>query len=302
MSTIKTVLSLTALVCSVGVNACTSVGFSGTSAEGGGTLIAKNRDAPFTGYQRLSVFHPKGKYAYVALMYGNDEHTKVYPYISAGTNEAGLTVVVNDASSNLPDDPNAVETRIMRKILMQYDSVAAVQKDAAKLFGQNDPALYLLSDGKQVANFQAGYDNRYAGRVTAHGTVWNTNYYHLKSVLVDNKMIPDSTKARTAVLKEWLKIKPESVSVGDITRLLASHYNGPLKSISRQYTVAKYMVRHEPDRAPVLMVKETIPTQPYNAYSITLDEKFFQSTHEGPLDNDGRFGLLGSLNRTKTNS
>lgn len=166
------------------------------------------------------------------------------------------------------------------------------------LFGADNPALYLVRDGTTVANFEGGYQHKYGKNVTNNGTVWNTNYYHLAAVSKDDVSISLSTKKRTEVLKNWLKTRPDKMRMGDVIRLLASHYNGPFNSINRELTVAKYMVRDTTGQASYLYVKETIPAQKYNAYHIKLSPGFFKNTPVGPLDNS-QYGLLGSINQQK---
>ena len=293
MNNIRLYLLIVGLTLPLFSKACTSVGFAGDSVLGGGTILAKNRDASFMGYERLEVFHPKGGYRYIALVYGKDG--KTYPYVAAGTNEAGLTVMNNDASSQLPPNENNIETQTTKYILTHYSTVAQVKKNAKTLFGKNKPALYLMSDATTVANFQAGYGHKYGEQVTTNGTVWDTNFFYLRAVAKDNVSIPHSTKMRTSVLKAWLKTKPEKIQLGDITRLFASHYHGPFNSIDREFSVAQFFVRREKGQRPYLYVKETIPTQKYNVYHINLTSAFFKKTPVGPL-NDHKYGLLGSIN------
>ena len=293
MNNIRLFLFVIGLVLPLYSNACTSVGFAGDSVLGAGTIIAKNRDAHLNGYERLEIFHPKGGHRYIALVYGDTE--KEYPYVSAGTNDAGLTVISNDVDSNLPPDENAIQTDTTKYILTHYATVNQVRMHAGKLFGANNPSLYLVSDATTIANFQAGYEHKYGVYVTTNDTVWNTNFYHLKSVSKYNVSIPHSTKKRTEVLKAWLKTKPEKIQMGDITRLFASHYNGPFYSIDRVLSIAQYIVRIPRGQAPYLYVKETNPTQKFNVYNINLNADFFKQTPVGPLD-DRKYGLLGSIN------
>ena len=280
--------------------ACTTIGFAGSYLADGGTLIAKNRDAPIKGYQRLALFKPEGKHRYIALTYGSDQSADEYPYVASGTNEKGLTVLVNDPASHYPKgrSENAIETAIVRKILESYASVADVRKDARQLFGHNNPALYIVADATRVANFEAGYEGKYSERVESNGYVWALNEYHLPLTEADNRVITQDVKSRYETLKQWLAEHTGDVRTGDAFRLLASTYHGAFNSISREITVAQYAVVTSNGQPPQLRVKLTIPTQPYNQYSIPLTSEFFKETAAGPLDNSV-YGLLGSINMQK---
>ena len=81
-----------ALVCfpiSQSSEACTLWGATGRAVEGGGTLIAKNRDWTPDHRQELTVMQEAGKYGFLALKaVGGAE-----PGIKAGVNERGLVIV-----------------------------------------------------------------------------------------------------------------------------------------------------------------------------------------------------------------
>ena len=279
------------------VHACTTVGFAGDALRDGGTLIAKNRDAPIKAYQRLTIFHPKGKNRYIGLAYSDDKKAQLYPYLAAGTNEHGLTVLVNDPASHYPKgrNENQIETVTLRTILENYTSVQQVREHAKELFGQNNPALYILSDKGEVANFEAGYKHAYGERVTDNGHVWALNLYHLTMTKDDNVAITEDIKTRYKTLSRWLPEHTRDVVPGDVSRLLASAYHGPFNSIEREVTVAQYMVHIPGKQSPQLRVKLTNPTQPYNIFQISLTPEFFSITPAGPLD-ERTYGLLGTIN------
>ncbi len=289
-------LSLTA----VDSSACTSIGFAGDYLRDGGTIVAKNRDAPIQGYQRLAMFRPDGKHPYIALTYGSKADVATYPYIAGGTNARGLTVLVNDPASHYPKgrSENAIETAAVKTILENYASVAEVQKDAKKLFGQNNPALYIVGDATQVANFEAGYDDKYSARLKSNGYVWALNEYHLPLTEADNRNITQDVKSRYETLTAWLAAHTADVRLGDALRLLASSYHDEFNSINREVTVAQYAVETPKGQPPLLHAKLTIPTQPYNQYRIQLTPEFFAKTPAGAID-DSVYGLLGSINLKK---
>jgi hypothetical protein len=296
-TTLSLVISLTG-----NVQACTAVAFAGNKVINGGTVLAKNRDAGITGYERLSVFHPKNKIPYIALTYGNKKTTAPYPYVDAGTNADGLSVTVNDPGSHYPAhrNENKIETTTIRQILANYKSIAAVAKGAKQLFAQNDPALYTLSDHNQVASFEAGYHHQYGKKIVNNGHVWNTNYYHLTPVNNDNVYIQATDLRRAHTLKTWLAKNHQAIQLGDLTRILASHNHGRFGSIGRELTVAKYFVRTaaKQNSPSHVMVVLSIPTQKFNIYHLTIDKQFFKENPSGPI-NDKKYGLLGANNQSK---
>lgn len=300
----KILLILTSLLLFINTHswACTSVGFAGDSVKGGGTILAKNRDAPINAYERLAIFKPKNKYAYVALTYGSDDQESTYPYIAGGTNEKGLTVLVNDPASHYPKHGNVdeIETRTVRNLLENYATIKDIKAHAQDIFGEDDPALYVISDHNQVANFEAGYDHKYGEVIKNNGYVWNTNYYHIGNVNNQNLVITKDVKLRSETLNDWFKTMPKQVQLGDITRLLSSHYHGEFDSIDREVTVAQYFTVTPKEGAPKLYIKLTIPTQNYNIYNFTANQAFFNDNPAGPLDNK-KYGLLGSINEKKVN-
>ncbi|WP_150466436.1 carcinine hydrolase/isopenicillin-N N-acyltransferase family protein [Francisella sp. SYW-9] len=278
--------------------ACTTMGFAGNIVKGGGTLIFKNRDAEIIGKERLEIFKFKQGNDFLALTYNTDSTVKGYPYIAGGTNSKGLTVLVNDPASHAPAAKNVdqIETTTVQNLLRNYSTVAEIEKNKAKIFSKNDPALYTVSDHKQVASFEEGYRGKYGYKVTDNGYVWNTNYYHLKGVNKQNEESITDITDRTNTLKEWLANMPKKVQLGDLTRLSASHYNGEYNSINRQFTVAKYFAVSPPNSKDThLYIRFTIPTQKFNSYHLTINDEFFKNNPAGPLDNN-KYGLLGSMN------
>jgi len=280
--------------------ACTTIGFAGSYLLDGGTFVAKNRDAPIQGYQRLALRKPVGKHAYIVLAYGNDQSAATFPYVAGGTNEQGLTVLVNDPASHYPSgrNENAIETATVTRVLENYATVDAVRQDARELFGDNNPALFIVADAKKVANFEAGYDGKFSVKIESNGSVWALNQYHLPLTEADNKVITQDVKSRYQTLSTWLDAHQHRVVPGDAYRLLASHYHDEFNSISRSVTVAQYAVLTRAGETAQLRAKFTVPTQAYNEYNIPLTAEFFRNTPVGPLS-DKTFGLLGSINMKK---
>ncbi|WP_150468580.1 carcinine hydrolase/isopenicillin-N N-acyltransferase family protein [Francisella sp. SYW-9] len=263
--------------------ACTAIAASGKMVEGGGTLLAKNRDASPFEYEQLKVVKPKQGYSYIALVYGKTKNNM--PYISSGINQYGLAITMNDESSRPNKDKNIGNdvANTIKTILMKYKTIKDVQEHAQSLFGNSELANYTLSDSTQVASFQVGAHDMYAEKVTSNGVVWNTNYYNLKLLKKQNIKIPFTTAGRNKTLQLWLKRTHTPYKMGDLYQLLGSYYNGPYSSISRDVTIAKFMVINHKGIINVY-VNFTNSTQRYIAYRFDITPKFFESQKEGEIN------------------
>lgn len=280
-------------------NACTAIAASGNDVVGGGTLIAKNRDAPPTGFESVKVVKPKNAYSYIELVYGNSPTHQ--PYISSGVNQYGLAVTVNDEDSQSikGQDLNKNETEMVKNLLSHYKSIDQIENDANSLFTNNKLAIYTISDFNEVASFQVGQNHKYAEKITKNGYVWNTNYYNLTSLKKQNSNIPITTKNRNQSMMHWLNNNKGPYQVGDFYQLMASHYHDYLSSISRAYTVAKFIVVDR-DKKSNVYINFTIPTQKYQAYRFTLEPDFFSTQSTGLLSD--KFSVFSELKNTSKDS
>lgn len=277
---------------------CTSIAFSGKAVQKGGTIIAKNRDAGLNGQQRLELIKPAGKHAYVALVYNVTTHSKSYPYITSGTNDTGLTIVTNDAATNLPPNEDQIETDVITNVLTNYSSVAMVKKDTKKIFGTSKPALYIITDHHQTMNIEVGDNGHYSQHIVSNGYTWNTNLYHLGTLANENKKLKAALKTRTKMVKRMLKNIQQPTDVYHLLSILNNQDHGEFSSIQRMLTVAKYVVITPNNHTPTLMVTMMMPGQSYDRYTVTLDQSFFNNQPAGLL-NAKQYGLLSAQNKKR---
>ena len=274
--------------------ACTSIGLSGSDVKNEGTILAKNRDGNLNSYEKVAIFKPFKSHAYLALIYSKNKNLEKDFFVSAGTNDAGLSVVYNDFNSQVIYKDDLAASNSLIYLLKNYSSVRKIKKRLKGLVKRKiiSPDLYLLSDKECVLNIQVAKDGSYDSKMKCNGSVWNTNFYSLPEVRGKNSVVSLSTKTRTATISRWLKNRPKKIVLGDIYSLLERKYNSFNTSIKRDITIAQYLVEYKKNSSfPSVHIIQSIPTQPYQKYHLKLDKLFFEENSSGDID-DTKYGLL----------
>ncbi|MFZ9036284.1 MAG: carcinine hydrolase/isopenicillin-N N-acyltransferase family protein, partial [Francisellaceae bacterium] len=241
---IKTVFIITCSVLSATIlsstYACSSVAFSGSYVDGGGTIFGHNRDSTFNAFENLVMIKPEKGYPYLALKYGKGPDN--LEYISCGTNQYGLSICANDPATNYPKHRNEdlIETKIIHTVLTQYKSIDELNKNAQKIFGVDNPGLFVLSDSKKVAEYQAGYDDKYGYRIETNGYLWDTNSFTYPAVDMQNKIVLTDVEDRDRNIKYFLNNLPLKVTFSTIYNFLGERNYGLFHSINREITLARY--------------------------------------------------------------
>ena len=157
--------AVAALAVSQSASACTTFASIGTANFDGGLIIAKNRDSMAT-YENLAVRSTPGKNSYLGLFY-NTSSTTPYPYIAAGINEHGLSVVQNEAASvyNPNTFNDADQSVAIYAILANYSSVAEVLADQQTLFGNGLANFLIIGDKSEAILVEVGRSRRVQRRV-----------------------------------------------------------------------------------------------------------------------------------------
>lgn len=193
------------------VEACTLYGAAGSNVEGGGTILAKNRDWRPDHIQLLRTVKPSRGYAYLALATTSGFLTGN----KAGVNEKGLTIV----SASPPSDyENELffqgGTAGIGTVLSRYKSVAeAVDALQAKQWIAG-PQAYMLADGKEVAYIEFGPDRSFAVKRTSDGILAHTNHYLEPEMLRFNPQKIGSSKPRLERVLMLMSAQPE-LTFGD---------------------------------------------------------------------------------------
>lgn len=256
--------------------ACTCWAVTGEYVEGGGTLIAKNRDyLPQKNEIRLII--PETGYTYLGLCPIKDQREQG---IVAGINEKGLTVVSMTPDS-IPHLRRHMGKNIIPYILSSYGSVDEVIKDE-KIFSKTRSSFYLMADNTRIALIEIGPDSTFSIKDTSNGILFHTNHYTDKKLLIFNEKISKSSQIRLNRIGELLKSHPSYFTIEDFIIFSEDRINGPNDSIWRssdshvkERTLASLIVSIPKIGSPEIYVKIANPGEPERFYNMKLDKPFW---------------------------
>jgi hypothetical protein len=255
-------------------SACTLWGASGTAVEGGGTLVAKNRDWSPDHHQELVVLKPtQGYRALLLKAVGGAE-----PGVKAGVNEKGLVIV--SATASQVDGRQRTANRQKRDLMSHFLSACA---DIDELLGKIEllrrPVFYLVGDRNQIALIEVAPDGRRSVRRQAAGTLHHTNHYCAFDPPPDPKRkIGTSSTQRSARIGELLKDSPAPFTMDDFIRFSTDEVAGPDNSIwrtgsgpSHKRTLATWLVSVPTGGSPQLYLKTADPGEPERVCRISIE-------------------------------
>jgi len=233
------------------LSACTLWAAQGSLVDGGGTLVAKNRDWLPDEIQELRVINRRGTDASGRRLHpflglyavGKDE-----PGCKAGVNDAGLVIVSASASTipkKLRHEDDATKN-LIPKLLERYSTVDEVLA-ASSLFA--GPRFLLVADSRQAAVIEIGPGRSYDHRELRDGTIAHTNHYLWDGLQAANVRGADSSHVRldriTALLSD-----PRRFTLSDFLAMAADRHDGPENSIFRtgagpssERTMASFVAR-----------------------------------------------------------
>ncbi len=259
-------------------SACTLWGAAGEKVEGGGTLIAKNRDWTPTQYQDIRRVVPREGFRYLGLFAIDEEGTG----LKAGINEKGLVVVTATASvipgetrRNIPQ--NGISTAEILKTCSTVDEVTS------QLDRFTHIAYYLVADKSKVAIIEVAPGGKVSIQVTENGTLAHTNHYIDEQLRILNKKVSKSSRERYQRIRELLSGDPDGYSLDDFVAFSEDRHAGPDDSIcrtggspTRSRTLATWIVENPANGAPVLYLKVASPDEPQKTLRLSLDENFWK--------------------------
>lgn len=256
--------------------ACTCWAVAGEYVEGGGTLIAKNRDyLPQKNEIRLTI--PETGYIYLGLYPIKDQGEQG---IVAGINEKGLAVVSMTADS-IPSSRRHVGKNIISHILSSYVSVDEAIKDE-NIFSKTHPSFYMMADNTRIALVEIGPDGTFSIRNTDNGILFHTNHYTDEKFLVFNEKISKSSQIRLNRIGELLKSHPSYFTIEDFIIFSEDRINGPNNSIWRtgdshvkKRTLASWIISIPKTGSSEIYVKIANPGEPERFYNMKLDKPFW---------------------------
>ena len=254
--------------------ACTLWGAAGATVDGGGTLVAKNRDWSPDHRQELSVLRPAQGYRSLLLTaVGGAE-----PGAKAGVNEKGL-VIVSATASQVPGTQRKAARQ--KKELMSFFLTTCASVD--ELLNQVEllrrPVFYLAGDRQEVALIEVATEGRRSARRQDSGTLHHTNHYCAFDPPPDPKRKPGvSSTQRYARIGELLKDPSAPFTMDDFIRFSMDVAAGPDNSIwrtgsspSHKRTLATWLISVPTAGSPQLYLKTADPGEPERVCRISVE-------------------------------
>jgi hypothetical protein len=262
------------LLSAVPSEACTLWGAVGDAVEGGGALVAKNRDWAPDHRQELVVLSPSEGYRSVALMaVGNDD-----PGIKAGVNEKGLVIV----SATAGQFPSAERKKIQqKKELMRHflASCASVEEVLKHVELMHRPVFYLVGDRSELAVIEVAPDGRRSVTRRVSGTLNHTNHYCAIEPPGLKRKPGASSLLRQERIQELLKTPGSPFDFEGFIRFSVDRNAGPDNSIwrtgsdpAKQRTLATWLVSVPPSGSPQLFLRTADPGEPERTCRLSVEE------------------------------
>ena len=270
-------------------HACTLWGAAGNAVDGGGVLIAKNRDWAPDHRQQLNIVRPKeGHRSVVLAAVGGAE-----PGTKAGVNEKGLVIV----TATVNQVPTAERKRVdqtkglMSHLLARCASVEDVLKQI-ELFRR--PVFYLVGDRREIAVIEVAPDGSRSITRTDSGTLHHTNHYCAIDPPDLKRKAGTSSTNRSARIAELLKNPNRFYTVDDFIRFSEDEAAGPDNSIWRTgsdphktRSLATWLVSIPASGSPRLYLKTADPGEAERLCRLTVDDALRVTGRDQiPLDSD----------------
>ena len=259
------------------VSACTLWAAAGSRVQGGGVLIAKNRDMPPDHRQELRLVKPRDGFRYFGLFAVDSDE----PGVKAGVNEKGL-VIVDAAASCLPRRERQRRPEVEHlneKILSACADVDAVLRRQLMFLA---PAYYLVADRTQAVLLEVTLTGARSLTRIAQGTLSHTNHYLRVDCLDNNRKVNQGSRVRLKRIRELLALRPQALTLTDCIGFSRDRHDGPDHSIWRTgstakkiRTLASWIVRLPPDGPPSLYVKLANPGEPPSTRQLQLHDSFW---------------------------
>lgn len=298
------------LVMSEAASSCTSFIKTGDLTSNYAPILTKVRDTAYpvskSAYYKedLRFFRQDASsWAYIAVMFGQQSNNGERNNISVGTNEAGLSLALNYATSQAKliktlynGSIAADETKIMGYLLQHsanvqdaMDSIKAIDQQQIKDVPYLVPCILTMSDHKSGAVVEIAvesvdgdkkihYQFKTADRT---GNTYVTNHFDLPLLMSFNYSPTQDSAARYNRISELFN--QDTNMLYDLSTALrfAKDYNGgELNSIFRNASRTTYIVEGKEQQAK-LFVEFTNTAQLYNKAVITLDKNFWLSHKDG---------------------
>lgn len=219
------------------VKACTLYGATGSSfVEGGGTLVAKNRDFTPKHGQMVELVKPIKGVPYYGLFETKKDGTR--GPLRAGLNEKGL-YVANSAASNLPRElvqksPQFTLKGVHGSMAYLLANSQTVDEALKRTEAFKGPKNLILADKTKLAIVEIYPDGTYAVEVKSAGYIYHTNHYVLGEGLKFNPGIKPSTFYRYARMGALLNTSNKPLTMSDFITFSEDRSFGLDNSIYRE--------------------------------------------------------------------
>jgi isopenicillin-N N-acyltransferase-like protein len=263
---------------------CTLWAAAGTRVEGGGILVAKNRDMPPDHRQELRLVRPLRGFRYLGLFAVNSEE----PGVKAGVNEKGL-VIVDAAASCIPQGERErfpEVTQLNEKLLAACADVDAVLRRRLMFCA---PAYYLLADRSKAVILEVSLEGKLSLKSIAQGILTHTNHFLDANFQDSNKRISWGSVVRLERIQHLLALRPQPLTLADFIDFSGDRHDGPDRSIWRTgsspkkiRTLASWILLLPPNGVPTLYVKVANPGEPPITYRLQLDDAFWKKGYVRP--------------------
>lgn len=238
-------------------SACTLFAANGPDwVQGGGTLIAKNRDwKPEWQEMRLN---EQGTYRFYGIYTGDAQRMQ----LRGGVNEKGLAVLSASASAIPKRErmsmPQAAHSAL-RTLLSDCASVDEALCHTELWLG---PKFLLLADADKIACIEIAPEGVYRLQVLANAPLVHTNHYLEPDLIGANERIGPSSAARYARMSALLQDGPLPYELQDFIRFSQDQADGPDNSIWRtgsrtgsEQTLASLVFHLQKGQTPEIYVK-----------------------------------------------
>lgn len=255
---------------------CTIWASAGETVEGGGAIIAKNRDNTSSLHTRLRLVFPAKGLRFLGIL-----DVEADGYVVAAINEKGL-VVVNASANSVPRKKRHVATEdVTERILVTFDSVDALLKEK-DLFRKTHPALYIVADAVKIMSVEVTPGGRVSVQVKEKGTLAFTNHYIGEDVVDANERMSRESLLRLSRINVLCGRGERSHTMDDFISMSRDDNGGSPGAVmrrprkdSRIRTLATWIVRLEPGVSPQLYVHLLNAEDRPRTYTVKLDESFW---------------------------
>ena len=253
--------------------ACTLFAAAGSMVEGGGTIIAKNRDrSPQRSALRVSA--PRDGFKHLALVATD---SPANPAAVAGINEKGLVVVDALPSSLASEEENCGAVALTQALLSQCASVDEVLA-RRELLGASYPVFEMVADRHKVAVIEVAPRGQVAVKVGDQGLLYHTNHYLDPRLLGANQKAYDSSSVRYRRIGQLLSRQRLPFALEDFLAFSQDRHDGPDNSINRTgstptetRTLATWIVVQLPGKAPRVFARIANPGERQKIYNFRLE-------------------------------